>query len=137
MIRSRNCLGAALLAASAAWGGGLYLVQGRGLEGKVEIGGPVPRTATAPVAGWFRAGELEFRTATGDRHGPIVLIRCQQATCLTDRIVLVGSDESEVLRRYGAPQERSESEQGALLRYRGVGFLVVSGKVSAIYILPP
>lgn len=125
------------LAASTAWSGGTYLVQGRGVEYRLEIGGPAPKGAQPAGDGWYRTAELEFRTASGALSGPVVLIRCRDPSCLTDRGVLVGDSESDVLRRYGGPQERSSSEQGALMRYNGVGFLVEAGRVRAIYILPP
>lgn len=121
----------------AVWGGGVYLVEGRGLEGVLEVGRAAPKTARPAGNSWYRAAELEFQTDSPNARGKVVLIRCRDTPCLTDRGVRIGSTVAEVLRHYGAPQERKDSARAALLRYRGIGFMLQQGVVTAIYILPP
>lgn len=142
VARNRRCAVSALLlcgslATSAAGAAGIYLVEGRGLERVLEVGGAAPKGARPAGDGWYRTAGLEFQTTSGSARGKVVLIRCHNAPCLTDRGVRIGSSVAEVLRRYGAPQERKGSAREALIRYRGAGFLVQEGVVTAIYILPP
>ena len=120
-----------------AQGGGTYLVQGIGLERVLEIGAAPPPNAQKERNGWFSAANLDFRTTSGNLDGKVVLIRCRDPNCLTDRGVRIGDSWADVLRRYGAPLDSSVANGKALIRYRGIGFLVREVKVSAIFVLPP
>ncbi len=125
------------LSVAPAVAGGIYLVQGVGAERLLEVNKPAPKTSKALGGGWYRAGELEFKTDDGSMGGRVVLIRCRSQQCLTDRGIKIGSPESLVLQRHGAPLERSAADGGVLMRYRGVGFLLKQEQVTALYVLPP
>jgi hypothetical protein len=118
--------------------GGLFLVDGVGLEGKLEIGMPAPPQARElnDQSGWYGLDDLPiYFKITTDRH--VVMIRCDNY-CLTNRSISIGSRVQEVLRTYGKPLAERSIEGKKFLEYRGVGFALNAqgNAVGNIFILP-
>lgn len=111
-------------------GDGVYLVPGSGVANALRIG---DRRPPAPDDGWRAERELEYRTTS---DGLVVLIRCGAPQCWTGQGVRVGSAQSEVLRRYGAPRMETRTRVGMYYEYAGVGFEIADGSVRAIYVFP-
>jgi hypothetical protein len=111
---------------------GTYLAPGIGVSGALRIGERRP-----PVSGWqpdTRFRELEYRTTP---DGVVVVVRCSARSCMTAHAVRVGSSESDVLRRYGAPRSQARTADGGVyFEYVGVGFEIAKGAVRSIYAFP-
>jgi hypothetical protein len=89
--------------------GGLFLVDGVGFEGKLEIGMPAPTQARAlgDQPGWYGLDSLPiYFKMTAGRH--IAVIRCDKY-CLTNRSISIGSSVQDV-RTYGKPWMKSRSK---------------------------
>ena len=122
-----------------AGAGGYFLVDGVGLEGQLEVGGPVPKSAPggAPDGQWHpfphARSPLKFKAA----DGIVVMIMCD-SNCLTNRNISIGSQLKQVYWRYGKPLEKKALKDKPFLVYNGVGFLMDSKgeRVEAIYIFP-
>lgn len=125
------------LAPERAACGGFYLIDGVGLQGRLEIGRPAPRNAREirGQRGWYRLDRIPllFRKTPDNR---IAVIRCD-GYCLTNRSVAVGSSIREVFLSYGTPIEEKTLEGKRFLTYGGTGFLLdAKGAVEAIFIFP-
>ncbi len=129
-------VGLVCAAPDGAVGGGLFLIDGVGLQGRLEIGmrAPQDRGAVRDHPGWLILddGPLWFAKTT---EGQVALIRCNKQ-CLTNRGVATGSRRQEVLSAYGNPVEERPLEGKQFLSYRGAGFLLDGDTVVAIFILP-
>lgn len=117
--------------------GGFFLIDGVGLQSKLEIGRAAPRNARAIRGrpGWYSLDRhpLSFRKTPDNR---VVVIRCDKY-CLTNRSVAVGSSMGEVFLSYGTPAEERTLEGKRFLSYGGTGFLFDTREnVEAIFIFP-
>lgn len=124
-------LGAIPLPAQAQSGNGTYLAPGIGVSGALRIG-----ERRDPVDSWQRDARLqglEYRTT---RDGIVVVVRCDARSCVTAQAIRVGSAESDVLRRFGAPRSQTRTADGAYFEYTGIGFEIVKGVVQRIYAFP-
>ena len=127
-----------LLSPGQAFCGGYFLVDGIGLEGKLEIGRSAPKEVrSADAQGWSSMDgmPLDFKT-TGDNR--VAVIRCA-SHCLTNRGIAIGSSVKEVLLTYSTPDEEKVVNDGKkVLIYKGVGFLLDQKEsfVEGIYIFP-
>lgn len=119
--------------------GGYFLIDGVGLEGKLQIGLPAPKNvkASGDQEGWRRLDNLPlyFKTTSGDR---VAVIRCDRL-CLTNRGISIGSSFEDVLLGYGTPSEEKTLSGKKFLIYSGAGFLFdkSGNSVESIYIIPP
>jgi len=124
-------LGTIPLPAQAQSANGTYLAPGIGVSGALRIG-----ERREPVDGWQRDARLrglEYRTT---RDGIVVVVRCDARSCVTSQAIRVGSTESDVLRRFGAPRSQTRTADGAYFEYVGIGFEIVRGVVQRIYAFP-
>lgn len=122
-------LGLATALAGAAGQEPIYLVPGQGVIGEVLIG-----DLRSAQDDWREAKRgLEYRT---NSEGRVIAIRCRHADCVTDQGLRVRMPESEVIRRYGAPRRDIQTREGGrYYEYPGVGFELLQGGVTAIYVL--
>lgn len=114
-----------------------YLVPGVGIKGEIEIGQEDTMGVGEGIgndSSWmdYKAG-LKYKA---DASGIIVLIKCENSNYATDENILVGSPESDVLRRYGAPRKENSSGKDVLYRYPGIAFTIQDRQVKSIYIFP-
>ena len=114
--------------------GGIFLVGGVGLPGRLELG--MERTSSSGTERKWKKDEdsgLDFKVS----NGQVVLIACDKTECVTDRNVAIGTHEKVVVRRYGAPiGERPLKDKAFFWKYRGVGFRIKEEIVQTIYIFP-
>lgn len=123
------------VAAPAALAGEvIYLVPGLGIKGALQIGdvGQVKdRWNEVRIQNMKEDKDLTYRTNTARQ---VVAIQCRKPECVTDQGIRVGMSEKNVVRRYGAPRNESQTNDGVYYEYPGIGFEVVNGAVAAIYI---
>jgi hypothetical protein len=113
--------------------GGYFLLNGIGMPGELEIGQKRDERAVTPGE-WIRHSEaLRFKV---DRSQNVVLISCKVRGCVAENNIEIGTRLGTLLRRYGAPVERSRLKEGVFYRYHGVGFIIRNDRVSDIYIFP-
>jgi hypothetical protein len=119
---------------------GIYLLNGVGLPGELEIGQKIDTSSNHKGGEWIdHSSDLKFKVDVDkDKDKFVVLILCAQRGCVAERNIEVGTGKKTLLRRYGAPLEKRELKDDTIFfyRYYGVGFKIEKERVSAIYIFP-
>lgn len=117
--------------------GGLYLENGIGLRGELEIG----QNTNKKEGKWIEDHPTGLKYKVGD-DGRIVLIKCDKRGCVADRNITIETSRETLLRRYGEPvreekMNKDELKDGTLYEYQGIGFgISEDGEVKVIYIFP-
>jgi hypothetical protein len=112
----------------------IYLVPGLGIKGGLQIGdaGQVKdRWNEVRIQNLKEDKDLTYRTNTARQ---VVAIQCRKSACVTDQGIRVGMSEKQVLRRYGAPRNESNTNDGVYYEYPGIGFEIVNRTVVGIYV---
>lgn len=114
-----------------------FLVKGIGLQGVLEIGDTNPSIDWAEREWLVHPSDLKFKVDAQDPRRPVVLIKCDQGDCVTDRNVKLGTLQKTVLSRFGAPLQKKQLKNDRIFfGYHGVGFEFVNNRVHSIYIFP-
>ncbi len=126
-----------VISGEEASAGELYLKRGVGIPGFLEAG----RKAEISGRENLYASYLYEYGLTFEQHkesGTILTLKCNMEGCKTDNNIGVGSEEKDVIRRFGPPLEKKSFDKGEKLfiSYDGVAFIIIKGRVHTIFILP-
>lgn len=115
----------------------LYLQRGVGIKDFLEIGKKAEISGQEELYGRY----LEEYGLTFEQHKVsdiILVLRCNKVGCKTDKNIGIGSQETDVVERFGSPREKKNfnKDKKLFISYDGVAFFIIEGRVDTIFILP-
>lgn len=129
-----------LIMFNTSWAGErkiIYLIDGVGAEDKLMLGEDNPVKENKGQSKWHEYSKfnLFYKLNNEDK---VIAIYCKASNCVTNKNVQVGMQIKYVIRRYGAPQVETKSDETSsgkeIFRYSGIGFRIMKDRVSGIFI---